>query len=440
MSQQFTSSPQLTIYSNSGHMVRQVQPDNRVIPVPKSIDVSSIVALTPDGATVSTGFLPEKSVSESLVKSSVPIHAVVVKRDQRIRGIIVELDATNVTVWAEDGSGVIMIRDYDQVLAGIPVTTTIRKQPLIFIGQVTTPVMISYLFSDVSWTCVGTAVINQSHDSMRLYLAGHVTNNTGEPIDADIFLVSGTVNQRRPRYFAGTTMMAAESSGPSQAVTIGALEEYVRYNLHRLIIEDQVVINLGVMTIPVVKVYQHRVGDEDVYFGYSFDTPDYIPQCLINAYAADAQSGIGSFLGSSQISEHQKGQDVDFILGQTTKVQAQSQVVRVSDTIVTSEIIRQQSLELNEEEQRLTRIPIEEHKLHLVIEELTADISNYNESSVFFGLRYDLRGRRLFRSTCQPADKQKPGMLEWFFKLEPGTRDKPSKAQFDCTITTIGYY
>lgn len=441
------SANQLTIYSNSAHMVTQDLGDKGSISVPRSIDVSSIIALDAEGKAIPVHFVvrPKESLNEALNNPKYHLGVIVTKGDRQVKGVIRELNDNNVAVKGADDSSITIIRNYDHITIENPPSIVTKEISSIVFGG--SPASISYLFSDVSWICVGTAIING--DNMQLHLAGHITNNTETPVDADVSLISGTVQQRRrePRYFAGTVISykesAAPSPGPRQTVSINALEEYVKYKLGQVTIQKQALIPLVVLAIPVTKIYHHQIGQEDVYFGYTFEAPDYVPQCLVNAYAGDSQSGIGAFLGSSSIEEHQKGQEIDFILGQTTKVQVESEILPISDIVVTQEVITEQHLELDEDEQRIIRRTPTEQKLHLITEEVGVDISNYNESHAFLCLKYDLRGRRLINTTCRPANKQESGVLEWYFQLDPGTKDsfiKPNKMRFDCTITALGYY
>ena len=299
----------LTIYSHSGHIIQQYDAHNKMVTLPKSVEVASIVVLGIDGSIIPFSYIPETSMGIALVDRSngEKVDATVIKENITLRGKILSLDSNNVMLMNE--GEISNIRKYDRVTVNVNDDYT---RPRLIInnderngGKNFT---VSYLLSSISWNCVGTALIDDNKNIMYLRLAGNINNNTESDINADTTLVSGEVYQSRNNQngfaesaqYAPRAMMAKSSPMSSDKVATSMLEDYVKYQVGNRIIRNKDIAELGTWSFPVFKLYIHKTNDDDtVRFGYRFTAPGFIPSCSLNVYsvnnnnnAIDAHYGI----------------------------------------------------------------------------------------------------------------------------------------------------
>lgn len=432
----------LIIYSRTGQHVQSFSAGVNQVLLPKSVELPSIVAIDADGMIVPFSYFPETNLMEALTNrsSGERVEAVAVKSGAALRGQILSLDADNVTLIV--GNQINRIREYEQILVAVDSNLT---RPRLLLESGGKPFTLSYLISNIAWTCVGTALIDTTNNTMHLRLAGNISNDTESDIQADIVLVSGSVYQYRraqATYAEETTsraMMAAPMAG--QKAPVSMAEDYTKYNVGERIVRKNDIAELGTWEIPVLKLYIHQTNERDIVrFGYRFTAPDFVPGCSVNVYSIDDNKRIDAYLGSNDIEESQKGEEIDLMLGESTKLQCESTITPVSDQIVTQEVLTQSKIDATESERAIIINPPDDRKLHYIRENLRVEITNYNTTEVFLVVKHYIGSRRFLEAECKPSDKREGGFLYWYFKVPPGTRETPRKDEFDCTILTLGYY
>jgi len=428
----------LTVYSQSGHIIQKYSGDNKVITLPKSVDISSIMIVDSDGMIVPFSYVPETSMGIALTDRSTgqKVDAVVTKDGQNIKGKILSLGSDNVVLLSENN--ISNIREYDRVVVSVNDDLT---QPKLLISGNNKPFTLSYLVSNISWKCVGTGVIDDSTHIMHLRLAGNIYNETESDINAETTLVSGEVYQHKRNQRHGDNFAMQKSMMSSENIKRTALEDYVKYNVGQRLVRTNDIAEIGIWNIPVIKVYTHQTNERDIVrFGYRFTATEYIPSCSLNLYSVDNNKNIGSYLGSNVIDETQRTDIVDIILGESTLLQCTSLVVISNDIIIN-----------NEDTARKYNIPIDTFKSsknkssdtrswHVITEDIKIDILNHNTSPSFLIIKHYVGDKLLVETRCKSYNKRKDGFIEWNFEVPPRTSNEPMSTGFSCQILTATYY
>lgn len=400
------STDKLTIYSRSAHMVEYVQQGVSSVLLPQSTEIASIVAIDADGGIVPFDYYPETSFYNLLSNRSTGDRArAVVKQGQNVvNGEILTLNDENVTLLSEDGL-VRTFRKYDNI--SVRLRDNITRSRIRFAHN-DKPITLSYLLSDIRWVCVGTALIH--NNVIHLRLTGNIQNNTEKNYHAHVALISGTVNQNRyAQESSAPRMMMASASAPNH-VSSGLVEDYTRYDVGEQLITEQSIVELGVWAFNAAKIYIHQTQERDIVrFGYRFDATEFIPQCSVNVYSVDDNNCVDSYLGTDEINETQKDDNVDLILGQSTRLQCET-------TIESSE-------QLNEENSQ---------KIRVLTENITVSIKNYNSERVILILKHFVGDRRILKHSCE-YQKRSKGFLEWHFFVPA----QSSNETFTCEIVTV---
>ena len=461
-------SSKLTIYSRSGHLVQRYGSGSKILTLPKSVEIASLVAVDSDGIVIPFSYVPETTMGIALIDRSTgeKVNASVIKEGETITGKILSLDSDNVMLMT--GTQITNIREYDRVTVGISDDYT---RPRLFLERDNKPFTLSYLLSSISWNCVGTALIDNVKNIMYLRLAGNIVNNTESDITANTILVSGEVYQYRGRQdsynesmqYAAPRAMLAAAPAPisSRKAETSMLEDYTKYAVGNRTVRNKDVAELGTWSFPVIKLYIHRTNDNDtVRFGYRFTAPGFIPGCSVNVYSIDSDKSIDSYLGSNEIEESQKNDDIDVMLGESTMLQCKSQVI-VTDVIVEDEAsARKYNLPLEAfknpnrgngngngngkskgvQQQQISKGYNDDRAWHIITEDLTVDITNHNDKPSALVLKHYVGTKLLVDTRCQMYRRKEGDFIEWYFQVPPRDGPEPRKEKFSCQILTAAYY
>lgn len=439
----------LTIYSKSGHIVQKYLQQTRAIILPKSVEISTIIAIDHDGKIIPFTYIPETTVEMALTNrfTGEKVNASIIKGDRTINGKVISKDADNITLITNNQ--ITNIRDYDQLTVDIDEDFT---RPRLSIENFVFDDIekmkywtLSYLISDISWTCIGTALIDNNNNIMYLRLAGNITNNTECDIDAETTLVSGEIYQNRKkssrqRTFTPQALMATNDT-PTEVYT-SMLEDYTKYFIGNKIIHNQDIAELGATSVPIIKFYVHKTSEKNIVkFGYRFIASEHIPSCSINVYSINNGQGayneIDSYLGSNEINEAQKSDEVDIILGESTMLQCDSNIIVSNDFIVSDEATAQQfnlppdAFNKNQNNQN-------NQNWHIITEDLTVKITNHNTKLSSLILKHYVGDKFIVETKCQPYKKRENGFIEWYLQIPP--KISLEKNAFFCQIVTAAYY
>lgn len=422
----------LTIYSQSGHLVERFPATTGIIPLPNSVEIASIVAIDTQGQIIPFTYLAPTSLGTALIdrQTGEKVEVTVTKDNSTTTGKIMSLDGSNVTLLTPDQ--ITSIRKYDQITVNLQEPDLTRPRLHVESNQ---PFILSYLVSNIGWTCVGTILID--NETMHLRLAGNINNQTETDISAVTTLVSGDVYQNRHRQEVFATkssfMTQAASASPmvSRKVETTLTEDYTKYEVGPHLLQAKNIVELGTSTYPINKIYIHRTHESDrVTWGYRFVATGFIPSCAVNVYAIDDQRSIGAYLGSDTLPESQSEDEIDIILGESSMLQCTSLVV-VSDVTLKDEVALNQY-----------KLSTSEHggAWHIITEELTVEITNHNRQAVILILKHPVGDKSIQQITCQSFKQRKDGYIEWYFEIPPATGAQPRKETFSCKVATARWY
>jgi len=423
-------SSKLTIYSKSGHIVQKYNDNPKLITLPKSVKISSILILDSNGNIIPFTYIPETNLSVALTDRSTgeKVEANVIKSDKISKGKILSFDSNNVTLMKDDQ--IINIREYDYITVGISDDFT---RPRLLLNNISQSFTLSYLLSNISWNCIGTALIDNTKNLMYLRLAGIINNNTESDISADTILVSGDVyqnNSSESSMYKSRAVFAASSAPISNPqVETSMLEDYKKYKVGNRLIHNKDVSELGTSTFPIIKLYIHNTTDDNIVrFGYRFTAKDFIPSSSINVYSINKDNDIDGYLGSNEIEQSQNGDEIDIILGESTMLQCKSSII-ISDVEVDNDTAHKYNLPT-----------IRDKSWHITTEDLKVDIINHNTSPSSLVLKHYVGNKKLVDLRCQQYKDRKNGFIEWYFQVPPMSDSKPRRENFTCQVLTASYY
>jgi hypothetical protein len=405
---------QLIVYSESGHMIQTFTGSTRTIPLLKSVDISSIVVIDDTGSVLPFSYIPETNLGVSLINRSTgeKVSVNVTKNMETITGRVLSLSKEDVTLMVNNT--VVIIRNYDRIAIN---SNEDNSYPSITLLKSSRKFTLSYLFSDILWYCVGTALIDIQQERLYLRLAGNINNNTDNDITGNVSLVSGNVHQQK-RYNVpeAMTLTSRKNEAPMKIkkVVSSQVEDYIKYPIGNRTIHNKDVVELGVWEMAIIKIYVHMTNDDDrVTFGYRFPAPNYIPQCMVNAYSMNDNNEIGAYIGSDNIDESQKGDNIDIILGETTVLQCKDTITTENFTIKDETTARKYGIPMtlyNENKGKGI-------EFNIIVESLLVEINNTNKIKSYLIIKHYVGNRNLINVQCKDYIKREDGYIEWYFEI-----------------------
>ena len=405
----------LTIYSQTGHIVHNFIQGAETVKLPKSVDVASIIAINTVGEVVPFNYRPAIDIDSMSLLGQTQV--TVTKGGVTIIGILLSLQSKSVTLLSEEQ--IVKVNKYDSVAID-----TLDRSPLpsLTFGH-NVPLTLSYIISNIGWSCTGTMLIDNDAGVMDLRLAGNVTNHVGD-IEANVSLVSGNVHQHNDKRVHQEARMMRLASPSAEHVQISSLEDYTTYDVGKRHIQSTDIIELGVIASYVDKIYTCLTTSESVQFGYRFTASSYVPECSINAYSLTGESKIGHYIGSTNVNESQIGDDVEVMFGNSTKLQCKT-VVSVTDTIVkdkgNTKHVTSKNSDSGSQEWRL------------ITEQIETVITNHNIEQSTLILKHYIGNKTIVSTDCQGVTKDKH--IEWHFQIA-GATDGLHRETFSCQIQT----
>ena len=375
----------IVIYQDLGHCVVSYEGLTSRIPLPKSVDLESLMVVADDK------IIPFEYFSEVSGVINQSQLVTVIKGAYKITGKVISSDANQITVLSNND--VVSIRNYDMVKK----TTSDGDLPHLKIAKINQPITVSYLLSGLKWNCIITALIKES--TVYLRLTGHITTET--KINGDVILVAGAIsrNQKSPRPMF-TRALAMESD---DEVTSSKVEDYTKYEIGRQVLRPNNIIELKQFTYPIFKFYEYKINQE-VHLGYRFKTADFLPSATTYLYVEDQKHL--TYIGSTDLKEYQANNEVDIIMGGTSMVVCETTLTSSKDAKITTDTV-------------------------------VVDIVNHYTNSIYLVIKHHIGTGELVSTTC--AGKRKGNYLEWYFEIPSGTEEISKKEQFSCTLVIKNY-
>lgn len=424
----------ITIYSKSANIVERYVAGTSTIDLPKSVDISSILVVDQSTNVIPFTFIKESDMGMYLTdrETGEKNLAIVKKGGDVIEGKILYYNNDVVTVMTKDT--IVNIREYDSI--------SIKKEgdltrPRIKIKEGTnSDFIVSYLVSDLSWNCIGTAIINNKNSTLYLRLAAHITNNTDADIKGVTQLVSGNVYENEKRLSRDTSMMYAKaqvSSSSEQQVVPTLLEDFHRYNIGNRDIKLQNIAEIGTYVFPINKIYIHDTESvSKVKYGYRFITKNFMPASNFHMYSIDKRNSVDSYLGSTYVEEAQIGKDIKLIMGETTRLQCKTTIETITKEITDNKMAFVAGVPQN----MLKHLGGPEYKIYETKELLKVEIKNYATSPCNLIIRHFVGNKIISNTNCKTY-KRDGNYIEWYFEIKPTEAGTPKEEEFVCQINTL---
>jgi len=420
----------LTIYESSSHIIQKfgyissqthgtrsgrdsITDANRsesvtrrvLIPLPHSVKSSSLVILDTTGRVIPFKYHPQLTTPSNIVT--------VIKGSNTTTGDLIELSDHSVTILSDQRLTV--IKDYDLIRTSM---LTPCPTPYLSIELPRTPFTLSYLLDNITWKCIGTAIIN--HGYMTFRLAGQISNHTNRTFEGVTVLVSGHLNTTEEHH---PKLMRAAAPLSSSSVGSDMVEDFTRYDVGERIIHTKDIVELGIMEIGIQRLYVYITSSDIVSVGYRCDPQRYLPACDINMYTADADGLIDAFIGTTKIEESRYHNSLDLIFGQSKMIECQT-IIEQSDTD-----------QFDIASYNLSKLSGQ--KWHLITEDVTVTVRNFNVDTSILLIKHPISTNKIINIDGPPVMNQSPQYLEWIFQVPPSA-DSP--IQFKCVITSVAHY
>src|SRR5690606_29354429 len=96
--------------------------------------------------------------------------------------------------------------------------------------------------------------------------------------------------------------------------------DYIRYDLGQQEIKNTAILNLGIWTGNVIKIYNNNIKENNkVSYGYELISPSNLPKTNFNIYNMD-NNKISTYIGSNSINETNEDEIISFVIGTTHNV------------------------------------------------------------------------------------------------------------------------
>lgn len=379
----------LSIYFHHGYLIQHYHHHVSNIHLIKSVDPSSILVIDSNNKMVP--FTYESNIDTKP-------HVEVMKNNNSYHGQLVSMTDTVVTFMVKDD--IITLRNYDQILVKEG-----ERLPVLKLHQPHNHIIVSYILNDISWECTANGLIDNNRLILRL--GANIYNNTQRNINADVNLISGQMNSDEK----SKGMMVRAVSNVEIPSTMA--EEYTKYHLGNKTLLSHDLVEIATFNFPVMKIYVHNTNlSHNVKFGYRFISSEKLPKCRINLFSI-SQESLDTYLGSDNIDETYKNEDVDLIIGESTLVKCKSHITISNVSILDKSSLNKYKLPISKEWTSIT-------------ENIHVEINNYNSFSVPFILKHFIGNKTILE--CIDSGKLENQNIEWNFHVPSG------KSHFNCKL------
>lgn len=256
---------------------------------------------------------------------------------------------------------------------------------------------LSYLFGEIGWKTHYTMILDGDRIN-QFKLSATITNGTGTTLNGKISLVAGSV--RRPVTQSHQPRAMLMASPQSEAIPPSSshseFDEHYKYELE----EPQCIDHkkrLDLVTCSDAesqKYYSHDVNSGNwVEYGYKFKSPAFLPTGEVYIYSQENRNIL--YTGTSSIKEYREGDEVDLVVGKTTQVQINSNV------IVNSKEIEDNNITIHERDVTIQ-----------------SEVDNTSDEPVLVILKYRVGNSSVGEVSLEPS-RRKDGYLEWDMMANP---------------------
>ena len=263
--------------------------------------------------------LPLEVITPSQKESITPHkQVVVIKRGETYNGILQSFNDHTVSLILKTGM-VAVVRDYD-----IIIYRDIKDLYTIISGP---PGLLKYQTSALGWECRGDVFLTQDNNLSHLTVYAVINNIQQLAEDQDIkqlILISGKIPVEEQPTLSKQSFTQAQLPMAAMSMRMGEVEtptfqDYMTFPLNLKHLNPGHTY-LPLLSFPLTKsqrVYFYNLQKEQspVQVGYIFDAPQNFPSCRVNVHDAS-----GMFIGTSQLEEKRKDENVRMYLGETSTI------------------------------------------------------------------------------------------------------------------------
>lgn len=179
-------------------------------------------------------------------------------------------------------------------------------------------IVVSYLMDRITWEA--SMAMHVLEDEVSIEVSARISNESGERT-VDVTLLSRNEDQKEK-------MMHQQVSSQkySQKMVASSVREEVKsssdvttFELGELVLKKYCNIPLSTQTVAYEKIYKHILGNNNTSLSYRLETSNYLPagECMIFDEI---------YLTKVNMKERQEGEEVDILLGGTSKIRCTSYV------------------------------------------------------------------------------------------------------------------
>jgi hypothetical protein len=384
-----------------------------IIPIPKETNTQSVVVFQSDerGTTQAIPYI--------LVSGEEDLVVEVRKNSDHYRGLLLDVGVDNVVIQGVkngcSGRDIYQIFDYDLIVVSQGERDEVA-QYIKIVPLSTGPLTINYLINGISWRAHHTVVMDDVDNKVIYWrVGGTIRNRSGIQFQAsEVILMSGDINQpisSTPKSRNALMASAAPVSDFSSEVQVQSVEDFIAYRIPQQLQLDETT-NVEVTTLgdfDVTKLYRADLissqYDSKTEILYRFTSTSYIPAGQAIIYKFDSKEDeLGPLIGATMIRESQPGDDVDLVLGYSTRVRCES-------------VINTDTTRGNE--------------YRIITTTISSKITNRNDEAIILILTYPKQQQTIEYIQCQSA-VIKSNHIEWAIEVQP-TQDEP--AEFLCSFS-----
>lgn len=398
----------IVLYFNLSFVTHVFNTEVKEIKLLKGVQEQSIHVFNARKEFLPFTFKPEVSLAEF---KQGDVRVTVIKDKDNLQGKLVEYNSKHVII--EKDNHLICVPNFNKVIFTndiISPRVIVNSNDQLSVGYST-----EYLF----WRCILNGFIREPEGKIYLNLIGNIINNTGSVITADVL-----------------QLVAKDSHVQTDLTKVQGTseEDYRKYMIGNLTIEEQYTLELKSSVTNIQKYYFCNTNNREVTFGYILVTNTFIPPCVINLYKINEDNNIQEFLGSKKVHSFKENSSINFIIGE-------------SKTVICNNNIKTYQLQINDEEIRDKNtmiLELTQGKRPIITKEVVkVQILNYNQNDVNVVLRHYIGEKIVVKMVYNhPKDGeeylQNKDYIKWYFNIK-GSKNSidPSIKKFYFNIYTV---
>ena len=333
----------ITLFSDSAQIVHDLRINagqTLELRLPASVQSNSLVAVNQvTGAIQPFDYIEATSIPQ-IINGPMKPRGKVTNHSGTWEGTLLNMEGDNVTLMLPSSGELVTVNQTTSVtLTAIYDTksNTMMLNPWIRLVSSNDRVELSYLMTQINWRATATALLRAQSTRMLLRFTAHVQNSSGMQLRGSLSLVAGQASQPNQYGGGGFYPRVAMQAAPQSAYKLSndsdasdlptQVEDYQSFQVGMQELSERlVVLEMFQHEVPVKKVYVHDLGN-NTRVGYQFEAARFLPAASVQVYAESQRNRIGTFVGETNLAEKQPRQRAELLLGRSSLVKIESDVV-----------------------------------------------------------------------------------------------------------------